>query len=329
MAFPNSVTDIIATTIETRSRKIADNVLKNNALLSHLEERGNVKTISGGSSIIEELSFAENGNAGWYSGYDLLPVAAQDVIGGSTWTMSQIAVAVTISGLEELQNSGKEQFIDLMEARLEVAESTMMNLICQGLYSDGTGAGGKQIDGLDAIVSSAVTTGRVTAGTVGGIARSNAFWQQYMYDFSASTGAAATAATIQGGMNALIAQLVRGRDRPDIIIMDSAYWSKFMASLQTNQRFTIASKAELGFMTADFMGIPVYLDGGIGGFATANTGYFLNTKYLKYRPHKDRNMVPLSPNKRSAINQDAEVQFLGWAGALTCCGLQFQGRMSD
>lgn len=327
MAFPSTVTDIIATTIETRSRKIADNVTKNNALLTHLEERGNVKTISGGSSIIEELSFAENGNAGWYSGYDLLPVAAQDVISGSTWNMSQIAVAVTISGLEQLQNSGKEQMIDLMESRLQVAESTMANLICGGLYSDGTGAGGKQLDGLDNIVTSAITTGRVSAGTTGGIARSNAFWQHYNYDFSASTGGAATSANIQAGMNQEIANLTRGMDRPDCIVFDSVYWSLYVASLQTNQRFTNAKKAEAGFMTVDFMGIPVYLDGGIGGFAAASTGFFLNTKYLKFRPHAKRNMVALSPGKRYAINQDAEVQFLGWAGALTCDGLQFQGRM--
>jgi len=65
----------VASTIESRSRKIADNVTKNNALLTYIDSRGNIKTVSGGSVIFQELSFAENGNAGWYSGYDLLPVA--------------------------------------------------------------------------------------------------------------------------------------------------------------------------------------------------------------------------------------------------------------
>jgi len=63
MAFPN-VTDIVATTIEARSRTLADNVTKNNALLSRLNERGNIRTVSGGSLIFEEISFAENGNIG-------------------------------------------------------------------------------------------------------------------------------------------------------------------------------------------------------------------------------------------------------------------------
>ncbi len=88
MAFPN-VSDIVATTIQSRSRQIADNVTKNNALLSRLNQRGNIKTISGGSSILEELSFAENGNAGFYSGYDLLPVAAQDVISAAEFSIKR------------------------------------------------------------------------------------------------------------------------------------------------------------------------------------------------------------------------------------------------
>jgi hypothetical protein len=55
--------------------------------------------------------------------------------------------------------------------------------------------------------------------------------------------------------------------------------------------------------------------------------FFLNTKYIHWRPHSARNMVPLSPNKRYAINQDAEVQILAWAGNLTTSGAQFQGRL--
>jgi hypothetical protein len=38
-------------------------------------------------------------------------------------------------------------------------------------------------------------------------------------------------------------------------------------------------------------------------------------------------MVALSPNRRYAVNQDAEVQILAWAGALTCNGARYQGRI--
>lgn len=317
MAFPN-VTDIFATTIAKRSRRIQDNVSKNNALLSWIQDNGNVRPVSGGEYILEELSFAENGNAGWYTGYDSLPISAQDVLSAAQFDWKQAAVPVVMSGLEDIKNAGPEQFIDLMEGRMKVAESTMTNLICEGMYSDGTNYGGKQVVGLDAAVPVTPTT-----GTYGGIDRASyTFWRSKV-----TTGTAYTSATIQAAMNTMWASLVRGSDRPDLILCDAFMWGLYMASLQTIQRFTNPKKASLGFPSVDYMGSDVVLDGGIGGFATTKTMYFLNTKFLHWRPSSRRNMVPLSPNKRYAINQDAEVQILAFAGNMTCSGAQFQGRL--
>jgi hypothetical protein len=333
MAFPNtSVSDIVATTIEYRNKKISDNVRKNNALLTRLQERGNEKTVSGGSVIFEELSFAENGNGGAYSGYDLLPVNAQDVISAAQFNIKQYAVPVVISGLEQLQNSGKEAMIDLMESRLAVAEATMANIISAGIYGDGTSYNGKAITGLDVAVPYTATSSQTTA--YGGITPATGtiteFWRSYSVGQQAiPTGG--TTGTMQGLMNTTWSNLVRGGDKPDLIIMDNNYWSIYLSTLQVIQRFTDPGEAKLGFPAVKYMTSDVVLDGGIGGYAYSNstTGgamYFLNTKYLKWRPHKDRNFVPLSPNRRYSVNQDAEVQILAWAGNLTCSGRKFQGR---
>jgi hypothetical protein len=321
-----SVSDIIATTIESRSRKIADNVTANNALLTKLNSRGNIRTVSGGTKIYEELSFAQNGNVGFYSGYDLLPVAAQDVISAAEYQIKQLACPVIISGLEQLQNSGKEAFIDLLEARVAVAESTMSNTLAGSIYSDGTGSGGKEVTGLNAAVPVDPTT-----GVYGGIDRATfAFWRSKTADVK-NFAAVATpnAGPVTSALNSLWTQLVRGGDRPDLIVMDSIMWTNYLAELQSQQRFTSSSSATTGFATIKFMDCDVVLDGGIGGFCPAKTAFMLNTKYISLRPHAERNMVPLSPGKRTAINQDAEVQILAWAGQMTSRGAQFQGRLTD
>ena len=321
MAFANvNISDILATTIESRTKKIADNVTNNNAILKKLEMKGKIKPFSGGHKILQELSFAENSNAGWYSGYDILPVGVSDVISAAEFNIKQAAVPVVISGLEMLQNAGKEKMIDLMDSRLSVAESTLANLISEGLYSDGTDAGGKQIDGLDAAVPAVATASQTD--TYGGIDRGTwAFWRsQY------GTGTY-TKDTVQAAMNGMWASVVRGADRPDLIMMDNTFWELYMASLQAQQRFTSPEVGNLGFPSIKFMDADAVLEGGIGGNATAGTAYFLNCDYLHYRPHSNRNMVPLSPNRRYATNQDAEVQILAWAGNLTCSGAQFQGRL--
>jgi len=339
MAFPNSaVSDVIATTIQSRTGVIADNVTSNNALLMRLKSRGNIKTFSGGNTILQELSFASNGNAGWYSGYETLPIAAQDVLSAAEYTIKQAACPVTISGLEQLQNAGKEQIIDLLDSRIDVAESSMSNLIASGLYSDGTAAGGKQVDGLLKQVISVPTS-----GIVGGIDRATwNFWRNQVFAAVATGGAATTALNIQTYFNRLWASLVRGKDRPDLILLDNTYWGLYMASLQAIQRFSDTDTAKLGFVSVKFMDADVVLDGGMqinwgqaGGASgsvsatPASTAYFLNTKFMHYRPHAQRNMVPLSPGQRYSVNQDAAVQILAWAGNFTSSGLQFQGKMFE
>jgi hypothetical protein len=326
MAFANSsITDIIATTIQSRTKVIADNVSKNNALLAYMKKGGNEKTFSGGNTIMQELSFAENGNAGWYSGYETLPVALQDVISAAEYSIKQAACPVTISGLEELQNAGAEQMIDLMEGRITVAESTMSNLVAASIYSDGTGSGGKEIDGLLKQVPTDPTT-----NTVGGIDRGTwTFWRSKIFKATTTGGGATTATNIQSYFNRLWASLVRGNDRPNLIVVDNTYWGFYMNSLQAIQRFTDSATANLGFVTIKFMDADVVLDGGIGGFMPASTAYFLNTKYLFFRPHSQRNFVPLNPRERYSVNQDAHVTILAWAGNLTSSGLQFQGKMFE
>jgi len=317
MAFPN-ISDIIATTIDSRTRKIADNVTANNALLSKLSLKGKIKPASGGVKILQELSFAENSNQGWYSGYDLLPVGVSDVLSAAEYDWKQAAVPVVISGLEMLQNSGRERMIDLMEGRLGVAESTIANLISDGLYSDGTGSAGKEITGLDAAIPVDPTT-----GTYGGIDRATfTFWRSQVQTVTV------TAANVQQTMNALWASQVRGSDRPDLLLMDNLFWQIYVASLQAQQRFNSPEVGNLGFPTLKFMDADVCLDGGIGGFVPASTMFSLNCDYIFYRPHSDRNMVSLSPNRRYSTNQDAEVQILAWAGNLTTSGSRYQGRIN-
>jgi hypothetical protein len=329
MTFANAnISDILATTIESRTRKIADNVTNNNALLSKLSKKGRIKTFSGGSKIMQELSFAENSNAGWYSGYDLLPVGISDVISSAEYDIKQAAVPVVISGLEQLQNAGRERMIDLMESRMEVAESTMANLITGGLYSDGSAAGGKQIDGLEV----ALPIDPEADVEYGGINGQNfSFWRNAVSDNTAAAGLLPS--NIQGLWNGLWAELVRGQDRIDLIMTDTTVWNAYVASLQAQQRFTNTNSGDAGFTTLKFMDADVCLDGGIYNGsnpqgAPDGIAYFLNTNYIHYRPHAARNMTSLSPKRRYSTNQDAEVAIIGWAGNLTCSGRMFQGRFS-
>jgi hypothetical protein len=322
MSFPN-LSDLAATTIEARSKDIADNVTAHNAALKWIKESGNEVTFSGGTLINEAFSFAENGNGGSYSGYDTLPTAAQDVISGAQYQVCQYAVPVTFSGRDELINAGKAAIIDLVEARVKVAEATMQNLLNRHIYLDGTGNNGKNITGLAAAVTLTPTN------TYGGIDRSqtaNSFWQNKKFQASVDGTGVATSTTILGYWNKFITDLTRGTDRPNVIIAGSSVYAIFEASLQAMQRVTNATTASAGFASIDFQGIPVVFDTAASGIST-NVAYFLNTKYLRWRPHAARNMIAL--DDKQSFNQDATVKTLAWAGNMTSSGAQFQGIFSN
>ena len=329
MAFANSaISDIIATTIESRTRAAQDNLTHNNALLMRLKERGNVKTISGGSTILEELFYNDpnTNNANSYSGYETINISPDSPISASQWTMKHYADAVTISGPEMLQNSGKEQMIDLIATRVEVAQSRLANKIDLDLHGDGTANGGKALVGLAAIIST------TPASTVGGIDGSTwTFWQNGSYTGTGITGGALTKDTIQRAMNTVALSRVRGNDRPDLIYAGSNAYALYLASLQTIQRITDDKMGAAGFTAIKYYGsggsADVVLGGGIGGNQDADRMDFINTKYLKFRPHKDRNFVAIGGD-RQAVNQDAIVRLMGWSGALTCSGRQFQATLA-
>jgi hypothetical protein len=326
MAFANSsITDIIATTIQNRSGTLADNLTNNNALLKKLKERGNVRPFSGGNVILEEIMYNDTttNNANSYSGYELINISPDSPISAAQFSITQYADAVTMSGLEMLQNSGKEAIIDLLDGRMNVSEARLLNRIAGDIYLDGTGNGGKNITGLAAAVADTPTN------TYGGIDRGTwNFWKNVSYSGVTNGGAAVSAANIQAYMTALAIQLVRGNDKADLIVADNNYYSLYVNSLQAIQRIASADEGAAGFASLKFYGggtsADVVLDGGIGGNATANHMWFLNTKYLFLRPHKDRNFVPIG-GERQAINQDAIVKLIGWAGNLTSSGPQFNG----
>lgn len=319
MALPNtSFDDVITTTLRRRSKMLADNVSNNTALLFRLKQRGNRRPFPGGRTIVEEIAFSGPGNFKWYSGYETLGTDQGDMLTAAEFNIKQAAVACTMSGLETLQNSGPDAVIDLYRGRIEQAEREMVNNISTGIYSDGTGSSGKQLGGLASLVADAGT------GTVGGINSSTyTWWQNQYYDFS-DNSVTPGSSTIQTAMNTLYLNCSRNRDNIDLIVADNVYYRYYWESLQSIQRVTNPDLAAAGFDNLKFMGADVVFDGGLNGAATASHMWFLNTDYLFFRPHRDRDMVPLNPD-RYALNQDAMVKFIAFAGNMTTSGRQFNG----
>jgi hypothetical protein len=319
MASPN-LSEIVTTTLRSRTGKLADSVSKNNALLLRLMKKGKIDPVDGGRTIVQEIEYQENGTYRRYAGYDLLNISPSDVFTAAEYDWKQAVAAISISGLEQMQNSGKEVMIKLLAKRITNAQKTLKNNIALDSYSDGTADGGKQIGGLAVAVPNSPTT-----GTYGGINRASwPFWQNQKFSSVTDGGGAATSANIQSYMNKLWFKTIRGSDHPDLIMADNLYYGFYLQSLQAIQRITSDEMAQAGFTSLKYMNADVVLDGGFGGGAPSNTMYFLNTDYIYLRPHSQRNFVEIGGDRVNP-NQDALVKLLGWMGNMTVSNSFLQG----
>lgn len=322
MASPNSVfTELVSTTFRKHSKDIKDNVSKNNALLRRIYRKGNVRKEDGGLSIVTPLDYAANGTYQRYSGFDTLNIGASDVISAAEYQWRQIAINVVASGLELRTNSGDSRIINLAKARMKNAIRTFKNNFSSDVYSDGTLS--NQINGLQALVADAGT------GTVGGINSTTwTFWKNLVQSAAAPIqgGGAITvsATTIETSlMLPLWLSLVRGDDKPDLIVMDNNYFAFYESSQVSIKRYTKADSADGGFDGLKYKGADVIFDGNSG--IPTNHAYFLNTDYLELVVHKDADME--MPEDLKPYNQDAVVMPILWMGNLVCSNRSLQGVM--
>lgn len=329
MASANATfTELVTTSLRNRSKVLHDNVSKHNALLSRLQSRGHIVKKSGGRTIVMELDYAENSTFQRYSGYDTLDIGASDVLSAAEYEWKQAAVNVTSNGRELRINSGKEQMISLVKARVTNAMRTFKNNISQDIYSDGSIA--NQITGLLAQIADAGT------GTVGGINSTTfPFWQNVVQSAAAPIGGGGaitpSKSTIKTLMNGIWLELQRGGDKTDLIISSNDWFTFFWESLQDLQRYEESDTAVAGFRSLKFVTADVVHDGGTtakqsGGILDEHM-YFMNTEFIKYIVHVDADMTLL--DEHPSINQDAVVKPILWMGNLATSNRQLQGVIVD
>ncbi len=318
MPLPSTTfTEMVSTTLRNTAKEVVDNVSDNNALLSFMKKRGNIKTESGGYEIQLPLEYAENGTTQRYSGGDPLDIAASDVITSAKYDWCQIALHVVATGREIRMNAGEEAMIKLAKAKAANAKHTASNFLATDLYSSGSES--NQIGGLGLLVSTDGT------GTVGGIvAGADQTWWKNVFNDSSSNP---SASNIIGEMNETWYPLVRGMDKPDLLVSTHDMYGFYESALQTNQRYTDVSVAAAGFEALKYKSASIIFDSNTNFGTTAEKIYFLNTKYLYLVQHKEAQWT--QDDEKKPVNQDAVVIPMYWMGNLVCSNRALQGILFD
>lgn len=323
---------VLSMALEERSPGYQDLVSNNNALLATLKRKGLWKSYSGPR--IRETLQIDKPDAQWYSGFDFLNSAPIELFNDAYFTPKMVAVPITLSLEEILNNEGENQIMDVMESYIEVAEGSLQDTMDEGLHGDGTANGGKAINGLAVAVPIVTNT-----GTYGGISRAdNSIWRTNTYDahsYDTTIGTQVSSTTIRPFLNKIMTARSRGRRHADLLLASTEHYSAYDAATVANQRIQKeGGLAKLGFSSLEYVGggktAEIVLDGGIGSNMPANTTFGLDTNSLRVRFNAGRNFSKLfEGDGQKPINQDAIQQFIGWMGELTMTNPLFNWRFYD
>lgn len=285
--------------------KMYDNIFDTDPLLKRLKSKEAYKKLSGGERVVLPLNYAQVTASGWYSGADTLSTTDNEVITAAEYTWKQNYVNISVTGLDERKNGGDTQILDFVKSKVQIAEKTMADDLCDGLYSDGTEA--KSIVGLRVIVG--------TANTVGGISQSSYSWWQGVVDSSTTT---LTLAALQSQFTSLCLN----NEHPTVIMATRANYNRYYALLQPQQRFQDSETAKGGFSNLMFNSVPFIA----GSKVPTNHIFMLNENYLMLGVHKDADFK-FEPFQKP-INQDVKVAKILWMGMFGSSNNRMHGKLS-
>ena len=316
----NVFSELVSTTYRNYDKKVNDNVSKHNALFRRITEKGNYKLEDGGLSIVKILEYAQNTTYQRYSGFDVLAINAVDVISAAEFPWRQVAVNLSVSGLEMRSNSGENRIVNFVTTKVRNAQHSMANGLSLDIYSDGTAS--NQINGLQALISDLGT------GVVGGIDSTTfPFWRNIVQSAAAPLQGGGPIVvgptTIESLMLPLWIKLTRGNDTPDLIVMSDDYFGYFEQSQTSLKRYAPEDNGQGGMISMKYKTADVFFDSS-GGIPTSHA-YFINTDYLDLVAHQDANMTMM--DNLQSVNQDAIVKPILFMGNLVVGNRSLQGVM--
>lgn len=259
-------------------KKPADNIFGSFQLFNSLGEGGFKESAAGGRLIEMPLEYAENSTFKSYSELEVLDTTRIDVFDAARYDWKINSGTIVFSDFEKLRAAGEGK-IELVADKIENGKNSHLAVMNRQGYSDGSGNGGKDIEGLLKLISETPTT-----GTVGGINRATfTFWRN-----QAVSGAKTTSAfdNLRAAMDECYDRCSRGgtMDVPTAAITSRAVFEGYKRGLTSNERYVMDAKPKKADGAFDnealaFRALPLRYDEDI---TPVDDVYFLNNKALKF-----------------------------------------------
>jgi hypothetical protein len=288
--------------------EVFDGISTNNALVWMLRESGNIKISEGGRTFTHPLMYALNTSFAARAHDATIPTPDPQTHTHSEWNVRTISGSITLFKLHQAMNQGKAVILKYLQEKKQSA-SVSITEIMGDQFVDGTGTD-PDWDSIETIASTTNTT------TVGGIAGSDASWQNY----SAAIGGAFN--TSNNGITAFDAAVrgtTFGNKSTRAIFTTSAVFGLYYISQAGNIRYYNEQLADAHFEHLNFGRRPVLWDDNID----AGRAYFLDTDSLWLQVLKMGNLV--TTEFMPTTNQLSEQALMYLFGNITTGSRRTQG----
>lgn len=283
-------------------KKPNDNIFTSRALFYALGEKGFKEEADGGRLIEYTLVTAENSTFKSYDEQETLDTTRINVFDCARYEWKTHAGTVVFSDLEKLRVQARSGKFDYVEEKLNNAKDSHIADLNRAAYGDGTGNGGKNIEGLAKLIPTDPTT-----GTVGGINRATySFWRS-----KTAVGTKTTNAfdNVRSTFRSMYNQCSNAgvEFAPTAVLTSRTVFEGFESTLTTLERYN-KDGGERG-ATVDFKNSALKLKGANVMYdedaLPATSAYFLNPKFVKMNYLKGAWMKMKDPVEPS--NQLAQV----------------------
>lgn len=333
-------TALLSTTFMNWSKTLLDNISKSNYLIYYLMKESGGQGWETLADLGERAAMPlmyELGAADAYSGYDVLDTTPTDGITSAFYEWRQASIPISISGEEELKNSGEHRIVSLLEAKTKQAELGLIDFVNKSLLQGAAGSsiispytssvnGAQFFDPLARLVNYDPTD----SIAIGNINQATHSWWRNQWFNSTST----TYAGFQKELRKLKNDCGKGPGGlPNAYLSDQGVAELYEAALAVYHQNPSYKKADIPFENILMFGKPLTWDEYVpdvqGGSATQSTTsgtlFMLNLEFFKVKVAKSRNFSATPFVKPE--NQDARVGHILFMGAACVGNRRKQGVM--
>jgi hypothetical protein len=258
------------TTWQNMKSQVADNIFDATPFWFWLKAHDGLESVAGGRFLTEPLRYAKSDNVAWVTRGSTVTMDDKQFLTIAQDNWRYLADSIVRYGVDDQQNRGKNQIINLATAKLNNSQDSLIDTLETALAGTQSGS---TINGLQNLVADNPAT-----GTLQGIDRAAQTWfRNQKIDMTGESFATYGIARMRTMYNNCMNNLKM--DRPNIVVSGQTPYERYEDEVDEQKRIVNKTMGDAGFENIQYKGVPMVWSPAIA----ATRMYFLNTRFLKFK----------------------------------------------